>query len=128
MMLPGELEQVRFHHTAKTARKPKAKKAAKTTAKRRKPEHEKKHHEKKHHEKKHGETHHKDHEKKHGERKHEAVTSYGEKAKAETHHAGETKAAKTAKAAHLPHNGTAHHEQYKDAKKEGTTGDRAHGK
>lgn len=41
------------------------------------------------------------------------VTRYGEAAKAKRSTSGVPKAAHKAKAAHLPHNGTAHHEQYK---------------
>lgn len=79
--------------------------------------HHAKHHEKKHHEKKHHEHHVTDkahhHVKPREARKHEHHTRYGAHHKAAAAARGAVKPAHSAKAAHLPHNGTAHHEQYK---------------
>ena len=74
--------------------------------------HEKKHHVKAHHEhhvtdKAHHPVHHKVH------RKHEVHTRYGLHHVAKKTARGVVKAPHQARAAHLPHNGTAHHEQYK---------------
>lgn len=97
-----DFEVVRYHHTAKDPHSAKKKHPAKGPARTVKKDDKKRKTKAKtkvHHDKQ------RDH-------KHEKLTRYGEKYTAKAHDAGATKKAKTAKAAHLPHNGTAHHEQY----------------